>query len=139
MAILYGSYSHTLISVFVISSSVFAYFVIFWLFSFLRISTLANQFEEMISYPTYWLNLMFFYLVCFPIDMFLNWIKTQNQEREVIIEKEKKIEDRKKFVKGLDLNKLAPIHRRKKFTTSKINRSWLCFQWRARKCTRNCR
>ena len=63
------------------------------------------------------MNLIFFYLVCFPIDTFLNWIKTQKQEREVIIEKEKKIEDRKKFVKGLDLNKLAPIHRRKKLTT----------------------
>ena len=33
MAILYGSYSHTLISVLMISASVSAYFVIFWLFS----------------------------------------------------------------------------------------------------------
>jgi phospholipid-transporting ATPase len=42
MTILYGSYSHTFISVFMIFASVAAYFVIIWLFSFLQISTLAD-------------------------------------------------------------------------------------------------
>lgn len=35
MTILYGSYSHSLFSIFMILLSVAAYFVIFWLFSFL--------------------------------------------------------------------------------------------------------
>jgi magnesium-transporting ATPase (P-type) len=42
MTILYGSYSHSIISFFMIVLSVSAYFGIFWLFSFLKISTLAD-------------------------------------------------------------------------------------------------
>lgn len=113
MTILYGSYSHSLISIFMILVSVGAYFSIFWLFSFLRISTLADQFPEMISYPTYWANLLFFYMIVFPTDSFFNWLTTIRHQREGAMEEEKRKEDEKKFAKGFDLSKLAPIHRRK--------------------------
>ena len=67
----------------------------------------------MISYPTYWLNLLFFFLICFPTDMFLNFLRTESHELEVSKEKAKKLVDRKQFVKGLKLDSLPPIHRRK--------------------------
>jgi hypothetical protein len=113
MTILYGSYSHSLLSIVTILLSVGAYFSIFWLFSFLRISTLADQFPEMISYPTYWANLLFFYMLVFPTDSFFNWLTTSRHQKEDEEEELKRKEDEKKFAKGFDPNKLAPIHRRK--------------------------
>jgi Zn-dependent M16 (insulinase) family peptidase len=116
MTILYGSNSHSLISILVLVASVSAYFLVFWLFSFLQVSTLADQFQEMISYPTYWLNLVFFYLLCFPLDMFFNFLRREALEQETAKEKAKKVEDRKQFVKGLKVDSLPPIlHRRKQF------------------------
>jgi hypothetical protein len=113
MTILYGSYSHSLLSIVTILVSVGAYFSIFWLFSFLRISTLADQFPEMISYPTYWANLLFFYMLVFPTDSFFNWLTTSRHQKEDEQEESKRKEDEKKFAKGFDPSKLAPIHRRK--------------------------
>jgi len=78
-----------------VTASVSAYFVVFWLFSNLHLSTLADQFQEMISYPTYWPNLLFFFLVCFPVDMFFNFLRVQSLQSEMAKEKAKKIEDRK--------------------------------------------
>lgn len=115
MTILYGSYSHSIFSILMILVSVAAYFGIFWLFSFLQISTLADQFPEMISYPTYWANLLFFYMIIFPTDSFFNWITSSKLLRQDELEAQQRKEDEKKFAKGFDLNKLAPIHRRKLF------------------------
>ena len=127
MTILYGSNSHSLISTVMIMLSVGAYFVIFWLFSELQISTLADQFDEMIEYPTYWANLLFFYLIVFPTDSFFNWLATAAREKEELLEEEKRKEDEKKFAKNFNLDKLAPIHRRKVFVyNSLIYRSWVC-------------
>jgi hypothetical protein len=67
----------------------------------------------MISYPTYWFNLLFFFLICFPIDMFFNFLRTESHGSEVAKEKAKKLEDRKQFVKGLKVDSLPAIHRRK--------------------------
>ena len=113
MTILYGSSSHSLHSLMIISGSVGAFFVLFSLFSYLQLSTLSHQFIEIITFPTYWLNLLFFFLVIFPMDTFFNFVLQANRDRQVAWEKERKQQDRKKFIKGLDPNKLAPIHRRK--------------------------
>lgn len=74
MTILYGSSSHSFYSLVLIAGSVGAFFVLFWLFSFLELSTLAFQFGEIITFPTYWANLLFFFLLLFPVDSFFNWI-----------------------------------------------------------------
>ncbi len=140
MTILHGSYSHSLLSLFMIVVSVGAYFAIFWLFSFLKISTLADQFPEMVSYPTYWANLLFFYMIVFPIDSFFHWITKSKQEKEEMLEEEQRKLNEKKFAKGFDPNKLAPIHRRKyfRFNLTYENRSWLCFLRRGWLGSRNC-
>jgi magnesium-transporting ATPase (P-type) len=111
MTIIYGSSSHTVFSVALIGMSVGAFFVLFWLFSFLQLSTLADQFWELLSFPTYWMNLLFFFTVTFPLDAFFHWVVASSREAAEIREKARKHEDRKKFVKGLDPNKLAPLHR----------------------------
>jgi hypothetical protein len=59
------------------------------------------------------LNLLFFFLICFPIDMFFNFLRTESHALEVTSEKAKKLVDRKQFVKGLKVDSLPPIHRRK--------------------------
>jgi len=113
MTILYGSFSHSLYSLGLIGASVSAFFVLFWLFSFLRLSTLADQFGEITSFPVYPLVLLFFFTVSVPLDVFFNWVVTSSRESEAEREKIQKRQDRKKFIKGLDPNKLAPLHRRK--------------------------
>lgn len=49
----------------------------------------------------------------FPIDAFFHWVTTSQRENQELLEKEQKRIERKKFVKGLDPSKLAPLHRRK--------------------------
>jgi hypothetical protein len=113
MTLLYGSSSHTLYSLALIGGSVGAFFVLFWLFSFLRLSTLAFQFHEIITYPNYFACLIFFFTVTVPLDAFFHWVVSASREADETQRKQKKKEDCKKFVKGLDPNKLAPLHRRK--------------------------
>ena len=132
MTILYGSSSHSIYSLAIIAISVGSFFVLFWLFSFLRLSTLAFQFGEIITFPTYFLNLIFFFTVSVPLDVFFNWVVAASRENDSVKDKERKRQDRKKFVKGLDPNKLAPLHRRKKTINVLPNvRSRLCLQWRS--------
>ena len=138
MTILYGSYSHSFFSIVMILLSVGAYFSIFWLFSFLQISTLADQFPEMISFPTYWANLLFFYMIVFPTDSFFNWLTSNSHRREEEREEEQRKEDEKKFAKGFDLSKLAPIHRRKCIKRYNSScRSRVCVLWGCGTGTRN--
>lgn len=80
MTLLYGSSSHTFYSLAILGSSVGAFFVIFWLFSFLRLSTLAFQFHEIITYPNYFACLIFFFTVSVPLDTFFNWVVTASRE-----------------------------------------------------------
>lgn len=47
----------------------------------------------------------------FPLDAFFHWVVRSSRESADFRDKQKKIQDRKKFVKGLDPNKLAPLHR----------------------------
>jgi hypothetical protein len=72
---------------------------------------LADQFWELLSFPTVFLNFLFFFTMPFPIDTFFHFVVQQSRGNQELREKEQKAEDRKKFVKGLDPNKLAPIHR----------------------------
>jgi hypothetical protein len=141
MTLLYGSSSHTLYSLALIGGSVGAFFVLFWLFSFLRLSTLAFQFHEIITYPNYFACLFFFFTVTVPLDAFFHWVVSASRDADETQRKQKKKEDRKKFVKGLDPNKLAPLHRRKLafiYTNSRLCRSWIRFQWRSWIGTRDC-
>ena len=141
LTILYGSYSHTFFSILTIFASVLAYFAIIYLFSFLQISTLADQFPELIVFPTYWANLLFFYMLIFPTDAFFNWLTESKHQKEIEAEKERKRQDKKKFVKGMDPNKLAPLQRRKNcYKKIKIcYRSWVCVLWGGGVGTRNSR
>lgn len=71
--------------------------------------------------------------------MFCNFIRMSILDSEKIKEKAKKVEDRKQFVKGLKVDSLPPIHRRK--LNMKLNnlfyRSRVCIQWRGWECPRN--
>jgi hypothetical protein len=111
MTILYGSFSHSVYSLFVIFYSVGAFFAVFWLFSYLKLQTLDHLFNEIITYPTFYLNLIFFFTVTFPVDRFLYFLTEWAHERVYLSEKEKKINDKQKFTKGLDPSRLAPIQR----------------------------
>ena len=113
MTILYASASHNFFSLFLIFGSVSAFFVLFFVFSFVKLSTLDHLFAEIVTYPTTAFNVALFFLFSFPVDCFLNFISTRTRVREEVSEKERKKEEKKKFVKGLDPTKLAPIHRRK--------------------------
>ena len=141
MTLLYGSSSHTFFSITLIAASVVSFLAVFWLFSFLRLGTLANSYEEIISFPTCWLNLLFFILLIFPLDTFFNWVVQSGREALERREKERKRIERKKFVKGLDPNKLAPLHRRKEETglMSLIYRSRIRIQRGGRPCAAGCR
>ena len=84
--------------------------------------------------------LLFFYMIVFPTDSFFNWLTTNRHQREEEMEEEKRKEDEKKFAKGFDLSKLAPIHRRKDNNDFKRTyRSWICFLWGCWTGTGNCR
>jgi hypothetical protein len=74
MTILYSSFSHYTWSVLMIFMSVGSFFVIFFLFSMLGVSTLDHLFTEIITYPIFGLNLFLFFTVTFPIDRFLYFI-----------------------------------------------------------------
>lgn len=91
--------------------SIGSFFAIFFLFSYIGLPTLENLFEETMAFPTVGLNLIFFFLITFPIDRFLYFITESKREKEAYLEKQKKIAEKKKFTKGLDPSKLAPIHR----------------------------
>jgi hypothetical protein len=67
----------------------------------------------MISYPTYGFNLGVFFLTTFPVDSFFYFLKVRAHQKEEEAEKQHKKDEKKKFVKGLDPSKLAPLQRRK--------------------------
>ena len=98
MTILYGSYSHNPLSIFMILSSIAAFFGIFWLFSFLGVSTLDNLFNEISVYPIYLYMLVFIFLVTFPIDSFLNFLQNREKEKQYYEEKRIKNEEKEKLV-----------------------------------------
>ena len=52
-------------------------------------------------------------MVIIPTDSFFNWLKESKHKKEELLEEEKRKQDEKKFAKGFDPNKLAPVHRRK--------------------------
>ena len=56
MTILYGSFSHMIWSILIIIGSVMSFFVGFWLLSYVHLPTLDRMWEEMISYPVFYLN-----------------------------------------------------------------------------------
>ena len=87
MVILHNSNSHTIYSMFFIFASVGAYFVLFWLFSFLGLSTLDHEFSEMISFHYYPFCLAFFFLMVFPVDTFFNFLTQKSRERSDYNEK----------------------------------------------------
>lgn len=111
MTILYSSFSHTMSSVFIIIVSVISFFCIFWLLSYVKLPTLDHLFNEIITYPTFYLNLVFFFFVVFPVDRFLYFLNQWSESNRAYYEKEKKIKEKKKFTKGLDPSRLAPIQR----------------------------
>lgn len=127
MTILNGSFSHTFWSLFIIIGSIGSFFGIFFLLSTIGLSSLDKLFPEIITYPTFGLNLIFFFLMSIPIERFLFHLSEWRREEVELQEKKKKIEDKKKFTKGLDPNKLAPIHRCKVYIVIIFYRYWLCF------------
>ena len=74
MTILYGTYSHTLGSLFIIFASVGSFFVIFYLFSSIGVPTLESLFFETLSFGFYGPILLFFFIYNFPLDVFLNFL-----------------------------------------------------------------
>ena len=142
MTILYGSASHTVWSVLLTFGSVAFYFSLFCIFSFVRLSTLDHQFQEIITFPTYHFNLVLFFCLTFPIDCFLHFVAKRQRESSEWADKQHKKEEKKKFVKGLDPNKLAPLRRRKLLYSSNswvVYRYWVCVQWGGRTCATNYR
>lgn len=77
ITILYGSYSHTLGSIFVIFASIGSFFGIFYLFSSIGLSALDGLFKEILTYPTLGLSLFFFFTFTFPVDRFLFFLTEQ--------------------------------------------------------------
>ena len=137
MTILYGSFSHTIWSVLMIFLSIGSFFLIFYLLSSMGLPTLESLFEQTIMFPAFFLNLLFFLTFTLPIDRFLYFIDKWAREEIYYQEKQKKLDEKKKFTKGLDPNKLAPIHRcinHSVFINFLVYRYWLCFQWRGRSC-----
>lgn len=111
MTILYGSFSHTIWSILVIIASVTAFFVIFWFLSSVRLPTLDHLFTEIITYPTFYLNLVLFFTITFPVDRFLYFLNEWAIDKQKQVEKAIKLKEKKKFTKGLDPSRLAPIQR----------------------------
>ena len=74
MTILYGTFSHTIYSVLIVGASVGSFFVVFYLLSHLHLPTLDHLYTEIMTYRTFYLNLIFFFLAFFPIDRFLYFI-----------------------------------------------------------------
>jgi hypothetical protein len=133
MTILYGSFSHTIWSILIIIGSVLSFYVGFFLLSYVHLPTLDRMFEEMISYPVFYINQIFFFFVTFPVDRFLYFIQETQRESVNIIEKKEKAEKKKAFTKGIDLSKLAPVTRCKHCSFIIINslfRHWFRFLWR---------
>lgn len=111
MTILYGSYFHSVVSVFIIFASISLYFVIFYLFSSLGIEYIDSIFFETMSIPVYWPLLLFFFLHSFPIDMFLNFVRLGSLERQAEREKEKKEEEKRDLMMAQSHSLLAPLKR----------------------------
>jgi hypothetical protein len=111
MTILYGTFSHTIGSLFIVFLSAGSFFVVFYLFSSIGVPTLASLFFETIAFKIYGPLLLFFFIYNFPIDIFLNFLSTSHQETITAREKETKRREKKKFLKGLNAAKLAPLLR----------------------------
>jgi magnesium-transporting ATPase (P-type) len=87
MTILYGSFSHTIYSLFFIFTSVGAYFLIIFLFSLIGVSTLDHEFNEIFTYPTYLFNLFLFFFLTFPVDSFLYFLQQNAKDNVELREK----------------------------------------------------
>jgi hypothetical protein len=69
------------------------------------------MFPEITSFPIFFYVTFYFILFVYPTDGFLHFLNKWQREREVYAEKDEKRKKKKKFTKGLDPSKLAPIHR----------------------------
>jgi magnesium-transporting ATPase (P-type) len=111
MTMLHDSYSHTIWSVLIIILSVSFFFIAFYICSFVGLPILDGMFAEIISFPIFIYITFYFVLFAFPTDGFIHFMAKWQKERELQVEKEEKRRKKKKFTKGLDATKLAPIHR----------------------------
>jgi magnesium-transporting ATPase (P-type) len=107
--ILFDSYSHYWFSVFFILGSIASYFAVVFLFNLLEISSLYGIFFESIAFPVYFITVVFFLFLTFPLDSFLYFINTAITEGRERVEKERLIKEKRQFTKGLDPAKLAPL------------------------------
>lgn len=80
--VLYDSYSHYKGSVFVIFWSVAAYFIIIYLLNITPSFSLYSIFYESLTFPTYYLNILFFLFFTFPTDCFINFVNSSVQESQ---------------------------------------------------------
>ena len=136
MTMLHDSYSHTIFSVLINLLSSGFFFLAFYITSYIGLPILDGMFQEILSFPIYIFISFYFVMFAYPTDGFLHFITQWQRDREVQVEKELKRKKKRKFTKGLDPTKLAPIQRCKNKLLNSFNyRHWLCLQWRSWSCS----
>lgn len=109
--IAYDSYSHYKITIICIIGSIASFFLVFYLMNLWQESDLFNEYYEINNYPTYGANLFIFFFIMYPIDSFLYFaVQSIKEERERKLKRKRTIE-KIKYTRGLDVQKLAPLHK----------------------------